>query len=134
MGIEILPHDVTLSEHNVTVVEVKIRFGLDAVKGVGHQAVEAIKAGREDGGPFESLWDFCARVDCQKVNKKAIEALIKCGAFGSTGASRKGMLAMLEAAQAAGQKVQLDAQVRQGSAFDLDPTPAFAQPQHPPVS
>ncbi|TMM05027.1 MAG: DNA polymerase III subunit alpha [Actinobacteria bacterium] len=133
MGIQILPPDVNLSDHEFTVVEGHIRFGLDAVKGVGHQAVEAIKAAREDGGPFESLWDFCARVDCQKVNKKAIEALIKCGAFGSTGATRKGMLIMLEAAQAAGQKVQLDAQVGQGSIFDLDPTPAFAQPQHPPI-
>src|SRR5256714_15389041 len=122
MGIEILPHDVTLSEHNVTVVEVKIRFGLDAVKGVGHQAVEAIKAAREEGGPFASLWDFCARVDCQKVNKKAIEALVKCGALGSTGASRKGMLLVLEAAQGAGQKAQPDAQVGPGPAFDPHPT------------
>jgi DNA polymerase-3 subunit alpha len=92
-----------------------------------------MKAAREEGGPFESLWDFCARVDCQKVNKKAIEALIKCGAFGSTGATRKGMLAVLEAAQGAGQKAQLDAQVGQGSIFDLDPTPAFSAPQHPPI-
>jgi DNA polymerase-3 subunit alpha len=133
MGIEILPPDVNLSDHEFTVVEGNIRFGLDAVKGVGYQAVEAMKAAREEGGPFESLWDFCARVDCQKVNKKAIEALIKCGAFGSTGASRRGMLAVLEAAQGAGQKAQLDAQVGQGSIFDLDPTPAFSAPQHPPI-
>jgi DNA polymerase-3 subunit alpha len=133
MGIEILPPDVNLSDHEFTVVEGNIRFGLDAVKGVGYQAVEAMKAAREEGGPFESLWDFCARVDCQKVNKKAIEALIKCGAFGSTGATRKGMLAVLESAQGAGQKAQLDAQVGQGSIFDLDPTPAFSAPQHPPI-
>src|SRR4051794_22885504 len=133
MGIEILPPDVNLSDHEFTVVEGNIRFGLDAVKGVGYAAVEAIKQAREEGGDFESLWDFCARVDCQKVNKKAIEALIKCGAFGSTGATRKGMLIVLEQAQGAGQKSQLDAQVGQGSIFDLDPTPAFAQPQHPPI-
>ena len=77
-----------------------IRFGLDAVKGVGYQAVEAIKRAREEGGEFTSLWDFCERVDNRAVNKKAIEALIKCGAFGSTGASRKGMLEVLEQAQA----------------------------------
>ena len=53
------------------------------------------------------------------VNKKAIEALIKCGAFGSTGATRKGMLAVLEQAQGAGQKAQQDAQIGQGSIFDL---------------
>jgi DNA polymerase-3 subunit alpha len=89
------------------------------VKGVGYQAVEAIKAARESGGPFASLWDFCARVDPRAVNKKAIEALVKCGAFGSTGATRKGMLQVLEQAQAAGQKQQLDAQIGQGSIFDL---------------
>src|SRR4051794_14361212 len=119
MGIEILPPDVNLSDHEFVVVDGNIRFGLDAVKGVGYQAVEAIKAAREEGGDFTSLWDFCARVDCRAVNKKAIEALIKCGAFGSTGASRKGMLSVLEQAQGAGQKQQQDLQIGQGSIFDL---------------
>jgi DNA polymerase-3 subunit alpha len=121
MGIEILPPDVNLSDHEFTVVEGNIRFGLDAVKGVGYQAVEAIKQAREEGGEFASLWDFCERVDSRAVNKKAIEALIKCGALGSTGATRKGMLAVLEAAQSAGQKAQQDALVGQGSIFDLAP-------------
>jgi DNA polymerase-3 subunit alpha len=97
-----------------------IRFGLDAVKGVGYQAVEAIKRARQDGGEFTSLWDFCERVDSRTVNKKAIEALIKCGALGSTGASRRGMLAVLEQAQAGGQQMQQDALIGQGSIFDLD--------------
>jgi DNA polymerase-3 subunit alpha len=137
MGIEILPPDVNLSDHEFTVVEGNIRFGLDAVKGVGYQAVEAIKRARGDGvpahrnpaepdstqrgptQPFTSLWDFCERVDNRTVNKKAIEALVKCGALGSTGASRKGMLEVLEEAQAAGQKIQQDAQIGQGSIFDL---------------
>jgi DNA polymerase III subunit alpha len=141
MGIEILPPDVNSSDHEFIVTEGKIRFGLDAVKGVGHQAVEAIKAAREEGGAFTSIWDFCARVDGRVVNKKAIEALIKCGAFGSTGATRKGMLGVLEQAQSAGQKAQLDAEIGQGSIFDLDPAPgaangaaaAFAAPSHPPI-
>jgi DNA polymerase-3 subunit alpha len=120
MGIEILPPDVNLSDHEFTVVEGNIRFGLDAVKGVGHQAVEAIKRAREEGGEFSSLWDFCERVDSRAVNKKAIEALIKCGALGSTGATRKGMLAVLSQAQAAGQKSQQDALIGQGSIFDLE--------------
>jgi DNA polymerase-3 subunit alpha len=123
MGIEIMPPDVNLSDHEFTVVDRNIRFGLDAVKGVGYQAVEAIKRAREDGGEFTSLWDFCERVDSRTVNKKAIEALIKCGALGSTGASRKGMLAVLEQAQGAGQKIQQDALIGQGSIFDLE-TPA----------
>ncbi len=129
MGIEILPPDVNLSDHEFTVGPPAesnpahpgvgtIRFGLDAVKGVGYQAVEAIKRAREDGA-FTSLWDFCERVDCRTVNKKAIEALIKCGAFGSTGATRRGMMDVLEMAQAKGQKVQQDAMIGQGSIFDL---------------
>jgi len=141
MGIEILPPDVNLSDHEFTVGPPSrsaakapggerlgsIRFGLDAVKGVGYQAVEAIKRARDQGGEFTSLWDFCERVDSRTVNKKAIEALIKCGALGSTGASRKGMLEVLERAQAAGQKLQQDAQIGQGSIFDLQDEPPVAQ-------
>ncbi len=119
MGIAILPPDVNLSDHEFVVVEGNIRFGLDAVKGVGYAAVEAIKKARAEGGPFRDLWDFCARVDGRAVNKKSIEALVKCGAFGSTGDSRKGMLSVLEQAQAAGQKAQHDALLGQGSIFDL---------------
>ena len=119
MGIEILPPDVNLSDHEFTVIERCIRFGLDAVKGVGYQAVEAIKVARAKEGPFTSLWDFCERVDARAVNKKAIEALIKCGAFGSTGATRRGMLDVLEQAQGAGQKAQQDALIGQASIFDL---------------
>src|ERR671928_676581 len=141
MGIEILPPDVNLSDHEFIVVEGNIRFGLDAVKGVGHAAVEAIKAAREEGGPFQSIWDFCARVDPRAVNKRAIEALVKCGAFGSTGDSRKGMLAVLEQAQGAGQKAQLDAQIGQGSIFDLamggdggaGAASPFSAPAYPPI-
>jgi DNA polymerase III subunit alpha len=138
MGIAILPPDVNVSEHKFVVVEGNIRFGLDAVKGVGYQAVEAIKRAREEGGPFEDLWDFCARVDGRAVNKKAIEALIKCGAFGSTGASRKGMLSVLEQAQGAGQKTQQDLAMGQGSIFDLGGAggvadAAFSTPSHAPI-
>jgi DNA polymerase III subunit alpha len=144
MGIEILPPDVNLSDHEFVVVDGNIRFGLDAVKGVGYAAVEAIKRAREDGGNFTSIWDFCERVDPKAVNKRSIEALIKCGAFGSTGASRKGMLSVLEQAQGAGQKVQQDAEIGQGSIFDLFDTggggagdngaaAAFAGPTHPPI-
>ena len=118
MGISILPPDVNYSDHEFVVVDGNIRFGLDAVKGVGFAAVEAIKKARESG-PFTSLYDFCARVDGRAVNKKAIEALVKCGAFGSTGATRRGMLSVLEQAQGAGQKAQQDALIGQGSIFDL---------------
>jgi len=118
MGIEVLPPDVNSSGHDFVVSEKAIRFGLDAVKNVGHAAVEAILRAREDA-PIVSIWDFCERVDARAVNKRAIECLIKCGALDSTGASRKGMLEALPAAQSAGQKAQEDAQLGQGSIFDF---------------
>src|SRR4051794_36793362 len=127
MGIEVLPPDVNESGHDFMVVGGNIRFGLDAVKNVGAAAVDAILHAREKGGRFSSIWDFCDRVDCQRVNKKAIESLVKCGALDSTGASRSGMLEILEAAQGSGQKAQQDALLGQGSIFDLEePAPGGA--------
>jgi DNA polymerase-3 subunit alpha len=135
MGIEVLPPDVNESGHDFVVTAGNIRFGLDAVKNVGAAAVDAVMTAREEDGPFTSIWDFCERVDCQRVNKKAIESLVRCGAFDSLGASRRGMLEILPQAQAAGQKVQQDAQMGQASIFDLDEGPAAMQAprQHPPV-
>ncbi len=118
MGIDVLPPDVNSSDHSFVVSENAIRFGLDAVKNVGHAAVEAILRAHADA-PIASIWDFCERVDSRAVNKRAIECLIKCGALDSTGATRKGMLEALPAAQSAGQKAQEDAQLGQGSIFDF---------------
>jgi DNA polymerase-3 subunit alpha len=127
MDIEVLPPDVNSSDHGFVVSGKSIRFGLDAVKNVGHQAVEAIIAARA-AGPFSSIWEFCDRVDARAVNKRAIECLIKCGALDSTGDSRRGMLEVLSAAQASGSKSQEDARRGQGSIFDLD-EPHGAQAQ-----
>ncbi|MEV4421799.1 DNA polymerase III subunit alpha [Patulibacter sp. NPDC049589] len=141
MRIPVLPPDVNESDHEFTVHDGAIRFGLDAVKGVGHSAVEAIKAAREDG-PFVSLWDFCERVDHKSVNGKALDSLIRCGAFTSTGAPRKGMLAIVDDAQQVGKKVQQDAAAGQGSIFDFgddtadggsDPTRPGKVSTHPPI-
>jgi DNA polymerase-3 subunit alpha len=139
MGIEVLPPDVNESGHDFKVASGNISFGLDAVKNVGSAAVDAVIAAREEGGPFTSLWDFCERVDCRAVNKKAIESLIRCGALDSTGATRTGMLSVLPQAQAAGSKAQQDAQLGQSSIFDLEEpggggatAPAMAH-QRPPI-
>jgi DNA polymerase-3 subunit alpha len=120
MGIEVLPPDVNQSGHDFKVVEGNIRFGLDAVKGLGYQAVAAIIRAREEGGPFTSVWDFCRRADCQAVNKKASDSLVKCGAFDSLPGTRTGMMEVLPRAQAAGQQAQEDARSGQSSFFDLD--------------
>jgi DNA polymerase III subunit alpha len=112
-----------------------IRFGLEAVKGVGGAAVDAIIAAREAGGAFTSIWDFCERVDCRAVNKRAVECLVKSGALDSLGASRAGMLEVMPQAAGAGSKAQQDAMLGQGSIFD-EPDPTTQSPfgkQHPPV-
>ncbi len=119
MDIEVLPPDVNNSDHGFVVSGNCIRFGLDAVKNVGHIAVQAILDARSSGGNFTSLWDFCERVDTRAVNKRAVECLVKCGALDSTGASRKGMLEALPAATAFGQKAQEDSRLGQSSIFDL---------------
>ena len=70
-----------------------VRYGLGAVKGTGQSAVEAIVEARTAGGPFHSFFDFCARIDRKRVNKRAVEALIKAGAFDSFGQQRSQLLA-----------------------------------------
>jgi DNA polymerase III subunit alpha len=134
MGIEVLPPDVNLSGHDFKVVEGNIRFGLDAVKGLGHQAVEAIVREREKDGPFTSIWDFCRRVDCQSVNKRCVESLVKCGALDSLPGTRTGQFEVLQHAQAAGVQAQQDAQLGQGSFFDFgDSSPDALAHNDPPV-
>jgi len=132
MGIEVLPPDVNVSQQDFAVVEGKIRFGLNAVKNVGDPAARAILRAREEGGPFESIWDFTERVDPQCANKRALESLVKCGALDCTGASRAGMLEVLEQALAWGQKQQADRLAGQGSIFDLGEDAAAAAPTHHP--
>jgi DNA polymerase III subunit alpha len=133
MGIDVLPPDVNSSQADFAVVEGRIRFGLSAVKGIGDTAARAIIRAREEGGPFESIWDFAERVDPQVGNKRSLEALVKCGALDSTGASRKGMLELLEQALAWGQKQQEDRLAGQGSIFDLGGEEEERPRQHPPI-
>jgi DNA polymerase III subunit alpha len=118
MGIEVLPPDVNESANDFTVVGDRIRFGLNAVKGVGEGAVEAIVAARAEG-PFASLYDFCRRVGSQHANKRTLEALIKAGAFDSTGDPRRGMLEALPAAMADGERCRNDRACGQGGLFDM---------------
>ena len=133
MGIDVEPPDVNASEHDFAVVEGKIRFGLNAVKNVGDSAARAIVAARADGGPFTSIWDFCERVDPQVANKRALEALVRCGALDSTGDSRGGMIQVLEQAAAWGGRMQADRLAGQGSIFDLGGEEESRPQQHPPV-
>ena len=116
MGIEVLPPDINESDRSFRVLDKAMRFGLGAVKNVGEGAIEAIIEARGDE-PFKDLFDFCERVDLRRVNKRVIEALIKCGAFDCTGAKRSQLMAGLEDAASAGQRVQQERESAQASLF-----------------
>lgn len=86
MGIDLLPPDVNRGQYKFTVNdEDQIIYGIGAVKGVGEGPIEAIIAARESDGEFIDLFDFCARVDLKKINKRVLEKLIKSGAMDSLG-------------------------------------------------
>jgi len=86
-GVAFEPPDVNRGVYRFEPVNNKlVRYGLGAVKGTGQGAIEAIVEAREAGGPFRSFFDFCARVDRKRVNKRVVEALIKAGAFDGLGA------------------------------------------------
>jgi DNA polymerase-3 subunit alpha len=87
MGLTLLPPDVNLGQFQFTVDDKNnIIYGLGAIKGLGEGPIENIINARKDG-PFKDLFDFCARVDARKVNKRALEALVRSGAFDSLGPS-----------------------------------------------
>ncbi len=108
LDIEVLPPDVNASGAVFTVAGGKIRFGLSAVKGVGSKAVEAIVAARDTHGAFRDVFDFCEFVDTRSCNRSVIDALIKAGAFDSTGANRAQSAAVLDAALASGSRLARD--------------------------
>jgi DNA polymerase-3 subunit alpha len=131
MGIDILPPDANTSMWDFTVVEAhdreavepgsnigSIRFGLAAVKNVGISAIEAIIEGRGSKGAYTSLADFCKKVDQRRVNRRVIEALIKCGAFDFSNARRAQMLDGLDMIIDQGSKHQEQESIGQFSIFD----------------
>ena len=106
-GLKLLAPDVNQSIYRFEPVDAKtIRYGLGAVKGTGESAVLAIIAAREADGPFKDLFDFCRRIDKRVVNRRAIEALVRAGAFDALHDHRASLLATvgiaIEAAEQAG--------------------------------
>src|SRR5262249_31777061 len=136
MGIDVLPPDVNSSQQDFAVVGGVIHFGLNAVKNGGEAAADAIVRVRSEGAPFESIWDLTERVDPQILNKRALESLVKCGALDSTGATRMGMLAALDAALGHGQRVSADRLAGQASIFDggVGDAETAVEGQHPPIA
>lgn len=96
MNIEILSPNVNKSHSPFTVEGNKIRFGLSAVKNVGVNIINSIVRTREHRGDFISFDDFCRRVDSRDLNKRAVESLIKSGAFDSLGAKRSQLIGIYE--------------------------------------
>ena len=136
-GIEVLQPDVNESQAAFSAIggsagsKGQIRFGLGAVKGVGDSAVQAILAAREEGGPFRGLFDFAARVDCRKINKKVVEALVKCGALDFEGVPRWQLFHGIEAAFAAGSSAQADRLSGQKSLFGELAAAVEVKPRYP---
>lgn len=95
LEIKVLPPDINVSDGGFTVDNGNIRFGLNAVKNVGRNLIAAVVREREQK-PFQSLYDFCKRMRGNEINRRAVESLIKCGAFDQTGATRRAMLQSIE--------------------------------------
>jgi DNA polymerase III subunit alpha len=98
-GLTFEPPDVNRGSYRFEPISDKvIRYGLGAVKGTGQGAIEAIVKAREEGGAFKSLYDFCVRVDRTRLNKRAVEALVKAGAFDSLQLNRASLVASIDRA------------------------------------
>jgi len=93
LGITLLPPDINRSEYQFSVSdEHTILYGLGAIKGVGHAAVDSLLAERKANGAFKSLKDFCRRGDHEKINRRALEAMVKSGAMDCFGESRRSLM------------------------------------------
>ena len=105
MGLALKHPDVNEGRYMFTVNTAgEIIYGLGAIKGLGEGPIENLLAAREEGGPFLSLFDFCARTDPKKVNRRALEALIRSGSFDSLGEDRAMLMASLDDALQAAQQ------------------------------
>ncbi|MCI8537582.1 MAG: DNA polymerase III subunit alpha [Oscillospiraceae bacterium] len=137
-SIKLLPPDVNEGGAAFSVSGENIRFGLVAVKGVGRGLIKALVAERQEKGPFRSFQDFCERMFDKELNRRALENLIRCGAFDSMGAKRSQLMQVFSSVLdsiAASRKRNLEGQ------FDLfggfggeDPVPEVTLPDLPEFS
>ncbi len=96
MGIPVLPPDINHSEDPFTVEGDSVRFGLGAIKNVGHGLIRSVTAKRDECGPFKSLEDFLQRMGEGELNKRAVENFIKCGAMDCFGYHRSELLGVYD--------------------------------------
>jgi DNA polymerase-3 subunit alpha len=109
--------DGGVPQKNSSEISAAIRFGLAAVKGIGEVAVQAILKARRDTGLFHSLNEMCERVDSRSLNRKVLEALIKCGACDSLGQNRATLFGQIDRTLARAASVNSDRQQGQSSLF-----------------
>jgi len=118
MGIAVEPPDINVSDANFTPHGNAIRFGLAAVKNVGHNAIESIVAGRKEAGRYSSIYEFCEKVDLRLLNKRVLESLVKSGAMDPLG-RRAQIMAVLDKAIERALQSQRDAESGQHGLFGV---------------
>lgn len=121
LGLSLLPPDVNRSAFQFSVSDERtILYGLGAIKGVGHSAIDSLISEREANGAFGSLVEFCRRVDHDKINRRALEALVKSGAMDGFGESRRSLMHQVpEALRSADQQARAAA-AGQNDMFGLE--------------
>ena len=118
LGIEVVAPDVNESGYKFTVVgDKRIRFGLGAIRNVGRAAIDSILAARREGGPFQSIFDLCERVDLRLCNKRVFEALVAAGALDGLAGHRAQYWAVLDSALQEASLKQQERASGQGSLF-----------------
>lgn len=118
-GIKVLPPDINKSYLEYAPDGKNIRFGLASIKQVGEGVIEEIIKEREANGDFKSIYDFIKRVDVKCANKRALEGLIKAGAFSTIEKSRKQLMDNLEYITSTASKEAKEKESGQGSLFDM---------------
>ena len=116
-GIKVLPPSINTSDYNFAIEKNKIRFGFQAIKGMGEKAAANIIEVREAGGKFTSLKDFFERIDSTAVNRGVLEALVKAGCFDELNTNRAGLLGSVELLRNSGRSLRSDKEVGQGNLF-----------------
>ncbi|MGA8206361.1 MAG: DNA polymerase III subunit alpha [Woeseiaceae bacterium] len=120
--LRLLPPDLNRSAFAFTVMDERtILYGLGAIKGVGRGAVESLIAERDANGPYSSLSDFCHRLDHERVNRRALEAMIKAGAMDTFGSTRRGLMHELPEALAGAEQEARAAAAGQNDMFGIEP-------------
>ena len=129
--LKLLPPDINASAYAFSVSDERtILYGLGAIKGVGRSAVESVMAEREANGPFASLAEFCRRVDHDKLNRRALEAMIKGGAMDGFGQTRRSLMHQAPEALASADQHARAAAAGQNDMFGLDePAGPLAGPE-----